>query len=140
MTCWRATRGRGHPSCHQSSRKVGAGGKEAMKRTRILVAAGALVALTTAGCTGPVSGAAAPGGSGQPDVPTVRSTAPTEPTQSTVPTGPAEPGASSMPPRTGQEPIDPALSSDCKAADLTLAIGRGEGTAGTLFRPFRFTN
>jgi hypothetical protein len=113
-----------------------------MQRTRInlLVAAGALVVLTsTAACNGSVSGAPA---SGQSNLPTFGSTEPTQPTQPTEPTAPVPPSATapSAPPNTQPEPADPVQSGDCKAAELKLSIGRGEGTAGTTFRPVRFTN
>src|SRR5262245_40862510 len=113
-----------------------------MQRTRInlLVAAGALAVLTsTAACTGSVSGAPA---TGQVDVPTFGSTEPTQPSQSTQPTEPTVPvppssSGPSAPPNPQPEPADPAQSGDCKAAELKLSIGRGEGTAGTTFRPLR---
>jgi hypothetical protein len=38
------------------------------------------------------------------------------------------------------DPADQPTGTDCKAADLTLAVGDGDAAAGTVYRPLRFTN
>ena len=44
-------------------------------------------------------------------------------------------------PGSGAEiPPEPATSGECKANELKPSIGRGEGAAGTVFRPLRLTN
>lgn len=55
----------------------------------------------------------------------------------TVPSVPAGVTAASPPP---VDPADRPTGTDCTAADLTLTVGDGEGTAGTVYRPLRFTN
>jgi hypothetical protein len=93
---------------------------------------GVLVALVVAGCSTSGNSAAPPSvptfsGSGTP------SAAPT----SSAPASSAEPPASA----TGQPaPSDAASPNDCKAGELRLSLGHGEGAAGTVYRPVRFTN
>jgi uncharacterized protein DUF4232 len=105
-----------------------------MLRNRILVAAGVMVAIGAAGCSGNVSGS-----SGGPQVPSFGSTAPTGPT---APSGPSS-GPSTPPPASSpgeQSPPDAATAEECKASELTLSIGHGDAAAGTAFRPLRLTN
>jgi len=78
--------------------------------------------------TGTASGEVAPS---TPATPSATATANTAPSVSS--------GATAAPP----PPVDPAdrpTGTDCTAADLTLALGDGEGAAGTVYRPLRFTN
>jgi hypothetical protein len=107
-----------------------------MTRSKLLSVTGiAMVALCAAACSGAVSG-----GSAAPAVPTVGSSTASSPAPSTSeppsavpPAAPAEQPAPAAPP-------EAAASSDCKAAELTLSLGHGEGAAGTVYRPLRFTN
>lgn len=100
----------------------------------VLATTGALVALCLAGCTGNVSG--------QPDpaVPTFTSVSPSGPSGTTPPavTGTSVPGTPVSPP--ASDPPEPGLTGECKAPELKLSIGKGDGAAGTVFRPLRFTN
>jgi hypothetical protein len=95
---------------------------------------GVLAALVVAGCSTSGTSAAPPsipsiGGSGTP------SASPTG--SSAAPASSAEPPASA----TGQPaPSDAASPNDCKASELRLSLGHGEGAAGTVYRPLRFTN
>ncbi|HEV2781818.1 MAG TPA: DUF4232 domain-containing protein [Actinophytocola sp.] len=108
-------------------------------RTFVLVAAGAAVAVCAAGCTGDVAGNA-----GDPSVPTFTSSGPaTGPITVSPPPTSSQPPATSAPtpaPPAPAPPPEPATSGECKAAELQLSIGQGEGAAGTHYRPLRFTN
>jgi hypothetical protein len=103
----------------------------------VILAAAALVALGTAGCDGTVSGRPA-----EPAVPTFTSSGPAAPPAP----GTTQPPTSSLvppPPRSvAPKPVEPVapVSTDCKAADLELGLGRGDAAAGTVYRPLRFTN
>ena len=101
-----------------------------MLRNRILVAAGIAAALGVAGCSSGTSG-----NSAGPVVPSFGTTAP-----STVPSTPPAPttGPSAPPPATS--PDGAAAPEECKSPELKLSIGHGDGAAGTIFRPLRFTN
>jgi Protein of unknown function (DUF4232) len=103
-----------------------------MLRNRILVAAGVAVALGAAGCSGTTSG-----NSAGPTVPTFESTKPT-PVASNPSSGPSTPPPASTPGE--QTPTEVADPGECKVAELKLSIGHGDATAGTVFRPLRFTN
>jgi Domain of unknown function (DUF4232) len=102
-----------------------------MLRNRILAAAGVAVALGAAGCSGTTSG-----NSAGPTVPSFNSTKPT-----TLSASPSS-GPSTPPPvsTTAEQPTEAAGPGECRSAELKLSIGRGEGAAGTVFRPLRFTN
>jgi hypothetical protein len=110
-----------------------------MTRTtsQIAAVAGALIALAAlSGCTG-----ATPGdGGAAPAVPTL-STRPTSPAVPAPPTteSPTSPTPAAPPAPPPAQP-DPAVSGECKAAELSLSLGQGDAAAGTLYRPLRFTN
>lgn len=102
-----------------------------MLRNRILVAAGVVVALGAAGCSGTTSGSSA-----GPTVPSFESTKPT-----TAPSNPSS--GSSTPPSAStpaEQPTEAAGPGECRATELKLSIGHGDAAAGTAFRPLRFTN
>jgi hypothetical protein len=103
--------------------------------TRIL-AAGGLVLL--AACSG------TPTAGNPPSVPTIGSSGPSAPpptpsvsdtTTSEVPETPADQGTADPPPQQAN-----GGNGECKAADLSLAIGDSEGAAGTVYRKVVFTN
>jgi hypothetical protein len=102
-----------------------------MLRNRILAAAGVAVALGAAGCSGTTSGS-----SSGPTVPTFESAKPT--TVANPSSGPSTPPPASTPGE--QTPTEVADPGECKVGELKLSIGHGDATAGTLFRPLRFTN
>jgi hypothetical protein len=102
---------------------------------KVLAAAGVVVALSVAGCSDNVSGQ--PGNN--PAVPTFSGSVPSP----TVPPGTLAPPASGSEPAVpppASDPPEPGLTGECKSPELKLSIGRGEGAAGTVFRPLRFTN
>lgn len=106
-----------------------------MLRNKILVAVGFVAALGVAGCSSNDPGSAA-----GPQVPTFESAAPTMPT---IPSSPSTGASSESPPPDsgGQAPPEPAAApGECRSTELKPSIGRGEGAAGTVFRPLRFTN
>jgi len=115
-----------------------------MKSTRntsvVAAVTGALIALGCAACTD-----ATPGdGGAAPAVPTFGS--PSQPTSPAAPAPPTtEPPTTAAPPAAPAAPATPAapqpvVSGECKAAELALSVGQGEGAAGTVYRPLRFTN
>ncbi len=109
--------------------------------TSVLAMTGAVLAVCVAACTGAVSGGAA-----GPGVPSISQTSGSvsepgsgspEPSASAPPVTTNPPAA--QPPAPAPEP-EPAAPGDCKAAELSLSLGHGEGTAGTFYRALRFTN
>lgn len=110
------------------------------RRRMLLLTVGTLAAIGVTGCTGDVAGNA-----GNPSVPTFPSSGPvTGPITVSAPpvsSGPPAPPASSEAPRPEPPPpAEAAAPDECRAPELTLSIGDGEGAAGTLYRPLRFTN
>lgn len=105
-----------------------------MLRNRILVAAGVAVALGAAGCSGSTSG-----NSAGPTVPTFESAKATtvQSSPGTAPPAPSTPPPASTP---AEQPAEVAGPGECRSNELKLSIGQGEGAAGTVFRPLRFTN
>ena len=106
-----------------------------IERALVMGTAGVLVALCAAGCTGASTGGSAGGttstASGEPS--TAQSGGSSASGGQTPPTGQAvQPGPTDDPAT--------ASSSDCKAAELRLSIGRGSAAAGTTYRPLQFTN
>lgn len=104
-----------------------------MLRNRILAAVGVAVAIGAAGCSGSTSGS-----SSGPTVPTFESTG-----SASVPSGPSGQPSTPPPPASTPEqqtPTEAADPGECKSTELKLSIGHGDATAGTLFRPLRFTN
>jgi Protein of unknown function (DUF4232) len=113
-----------------------------LQQSRILLAAGATVALCVAGCTGTV-----PDNAANPQVPNFTSTGPvtvpsTVPLPQTTPPTPNPPNPPAEPaPNPPEPPPDQAATSgECKAPELELSIGEGEGATSTVYRPLRFTN
>ncbi|MBB3662531.1 hypothetical protein FB384_001435 [Prauserella sediminis] len=117
---------------------------------RSIVAGAAILALVLAGCGGPADGSDSQGvgqqeasstaseGTGSGDSPAATADKPTA-------TADADAGDGSAPQQDAPKQAVPtrerAGSGDtCLAADLELSLGRGEGTAGTHYRPLRFTN
>lgn len=108
--------------------------------TRALIwGGGAALAVFLAGCDAQVPGQAA-----EPPVPTFSSSAapapPTLPTTSPPPSSPVPPTSSAAPPAPTAAPPQAAASTECKAADLAVKLGRTEGAAGTVYRALLFTN
>jgi hypothetical protein len=107
-------------------------------RHGVLAATGVAVAIGVAGCSDDT-----PGQAQNPPLPTFSSASvPTAvPTGTAAPTVPPPTGesASAVPPP-ASDPPEPGLTGECKAPELKLSIGRGEGAAGTVYRPLRFTN
>lgn len=104
----------------------------------VLASAGLTVVLCVAGCTGSVSGQGQVSG---PPIPTFASSTRSSPAPS------VQPSVTSVSPAPAPQPTpapsprpEPVRSGDCKAGELKLTAGQGEGAAGTIFRPVRFTN
>jgi hypothetical protein len=96
------------------------------------LAAGAVLALTVAGCSG---------------APTV--TAPPSRTDSAAPSSTAEaaPGTTTEPSGSGEQaggggaaPAQPGGPVPCRAGTLSVTLGPGGGAAGTVYAPLRFSN
>jgi hypothetical protein len=98
-----------------------------------IAAAGVIGIVLAAGCSENTSGQAA----NQPSVPTFTSSTPPS-TGSANPSTPPSSAPAEQPPQT--DPADKALDGECKATELRLSLGKGDGAAGTVFRPLRFTN
>ena len=114
-----------------------------------LLTTGAVAALVLAGCNGGQSTAGgAPSGTGLSTasfVPVPSTTvAPPPSTQPATVTPPA-PAVTTAPAGAGGGTgsgggSEPAALRECKPANLKLSLGRGDGTAGTVFVALRFTN
>ncbi len=118
-----------------------------MMRTRIgtlaLVSGGIAIAMLVTGCQDSASGGAAE----SPTVPTIsEANGASSSSAAPVTTPPSSSVAQAQPPvddtakPPGEKPAPAADPAECKVADLTLGLGRPEGTAGTVYRPLLFTN
>ncbi|HEV7791777.1 MAG TPA: DUF4232 domain-containing protein [Pseudonocardia sp.] len=104
-------------------------------RQATVLAAGAVLAMSTALITAGCSGA-----------PTV--TAPSSPTDSAAPASTAEPATSTEPSGSGEQagggggaaPAQPGGPVPCRAGTLSVSLGPGGGAAGTVYAPLRFSN
>jgi hypothetical protein len=101
-------------------------------RGATVLAAGAVLAMTVAGC------------SGAPTVP-----APPSRTDSAAPSSTAEaaPGTTTEPSGSGEQaggggaaPAQPGGPVPCRAGTLSVTLGPGGGAAGTVYAPLRFSN
>ncbi|GLY64045.1 DUF4232 domain-containing protein [Amycolatopsis taiwanensis] len=102
-----------------------------ISRIGLAVAAAAVAAVASA-CNQGTNNAQAPAS----ETPATSVTAPSS-SATDSPTPSAMPGASG-----GDAAANPAPDANgfCKSADLRLSLGRGEGAAGTAYRPLVFTN
>lgn len=106
----------------------------------VLAALGTALLLAAAGCAGS-SGGPAPSQAPESPSPTpnVSSAAPSGPDITDVPGG-AGPGTATGTAPSGGPGARTAAVETCTSADLRLSLGRGDGAAGTYYRPLRFTN
>ncbi|WP_158888498.1 DUF4232 domain-containing protein [Amycolatopsis anabasis] len=103
-----------------------------MVRTRIpqlgLAVTGAALAVALTGC----------GNGGTPNAQPSTSSAPT--TSASETPSSSSPPASSTPGPSQQPPPAQPDNGLCKSANLQLSLGQGDGAAGTVYRPLKFTN
>lgn len=128
--------------------------RETASRTPI-VAGAAILALVITGCGGPAGTSESPGAQGQQDAPSAAPAAHGSGDDADAAHradagdgADADGGAagSGQAPRQGAAEKSGAprerggTPGECRAADLELSLGSGEGAAGTHYRPLRFTN
>ncbi|GAA1213614.1 DUF4232 domain-containing protein [Prauserella alba] len=112
-----------------------------------IVAGAAILALVLAGCGGPAGSSdspgtqqaapsAAPAGNGSGESPAATADKPT----GTSAAGDGSPPQQDAPKQAVPTHERAGAGDTCLAADLELSLGRGQGTAGTHYRPLRFTN
>ncbi|MCT2586666.1 DUF4232 domain-containing protein [Actinophytocola sp. S1-96] len=107
----------------------------------MMVVGGVALAMLAVGCDTTSNDAASP------PVPTISdaagATSTTAPT-SEAPTSTREPAkepATPAPAPATREPVkEPASPRECQTSELKLSLGSGQGAAGTVYRPLRFTN
>jgi hypothetical protein len=109
-------------------------------RQATLLAAGAVLALTVAGCTGAPNVTA-------PNVTAPNVTAPPGPADSVAPSSTTEAAPATATDSGGQggggggaAPAQPTGPVPCRAGTLSVTLGPGGGAAGTIYAPLRFTN
>jgi hypothetical protein len=96
------------------------------------LAAGAVLALTVAGCSGAPTVTAPPS---RTDSAAPSSTAEAAPTTTTEPSGSGEQAGGG-----GAAPAQPGGPVPCRAGTLSVTLGPGGGAAGTVYAPLRFSN